>query len=73
MQTDQAEEKVSRANCGGIFGTAVLTAHKDSLYREIRKLKEEVQEAETVKKCVEQTVQPTEQRKERSKGKDVSL
>lgn len=29
----------------------------------MHKPKEKVQEAETVKKCVEQTVQPTEQRK----------
>ncbi len=52
---------------------ADLTAQKDRLYREVRKLKEEVAEAETVKRCVEQAIPPTEQRKEKSKAQDVSL
>jgi len=52
---------------------ADLTAQKDRLYREMRSLKEEVAEAETVKRCVEQTIPPTEQRKEKSKTQDVSL
>lgn len=52
---------------------ADFTGQKDRLYREMRKLREEVQEAETVKKCVEQTLQPTEQGKEMSKGHDISL
>lgn len=52
---------------------ATLTAQKDSLYRKVRKLKEQVQEAETVKKCVEQELQPTGQRKEKAKGQDISL
>lgn len=52
---------------------ADLTAQKDRLYREMRKLKEETAEAETVKRCVEQVIPPTEQRKEKSKTHDVSL
>ena len=52
---------------------ADLTAQKDRLYREMRSLKEEVAEAETVKRCIEQTIPPTEQRKEKSKTQDVSL
>lgn len=52
---------------------ANLTAQKDRLYREVRKLKEEVAEAETVKKCVEQAIPPTEQKKEKQKGIDMSL
>ena len=52
---------------------ADLTAQKDRLYREMRSLKEEVAEAETVKRCIEQTIAPTEQRKEMSKTHDVSL
>lgn len=52
---------------------ADLTAQKDRLYREMRSLKEEVAEAETVKRCVEQTISPTEQRKEKSKTQDISL
>ena len=52
---------------------ADLTAQKDRLYREMRKLKEETAEAETVKRCIEQVIPPTEQRKEKSKTHDVSL
>ena len=52
---------------------ADLTAQKDRLYREMRSLKEEVAEAETVKRCVEQAIPSTEQRKEKSKTHDVSL
>lgn len=52
---------------------ADLTAQKDRLYLEVRKLKEEVAEAETVKKCVEQAIPPTEQKKEKQKGRDMSL
>lgn len=52
---------------------ADLTAQKDCLYREMRKLKEEVAEAETVKKCVEQAIQPTEQKKEKTKDRDMML
>ena len=52
---------------------ADLTAQKDRLYWEVRKLKEEVAEAETVKRCVEQAMPPTEQRKEKSKTQDISL
>lgn len=50
-----------------------MTEQKDRLYREMRSLKEEVAEAETVKRCVEQAIPPTEQRKERSKAHDMSL
>ena len=50
-----------------------LTAQKDRLYREMRSLKEEVAEAEIVKRCIEQAIPPTEQRKEKSKTHDVSL
>lgn len=52
---------------------ADLTAQKDRLYREVRKLKEEVAEAETVKRCVEQAMPPTEQRKEKAKDRDMML
>ena len=52
---------------------ANLTAQKDNLYREVRKLKEEFAEAEAVKRCVEQVMPPTEQRKEKSKTQDISL
>ena len=52
---------------------ADLTVQKDRLYREMCKLKDEVSEAETVKRCVEQAVPPTEQRKEKSKTQDISL
>ncbi len=57
---------------------ADLTAQKDRLYREMRKLKEETAEAETVKRCIEtvltdRAIPPTEQRKEKSKTHDVSL
>ena len=52
---------------------ADLTAQKDCLYREMRKLKEEVAEAETVKRCIEQAIPPTEQGKEKPKTHDVSL
>ena len=59
-----------------IFSTnfiAGTTAQKDRLYREMRKLKEEVAEAENVKRSVEQVIPPTEQRKEKSKTQDISL
>ncbi len=57
---------------------ADLTAQKDRLYREMRSLKGEVAEAETVKRCIEtvltdRAIPPTEQRKEKSKTHDVSL
>lgn len=52
---------------------ADLTAQKDRLYSEIRKLKAEVAEAETVKRCIEQALPPTEQRKEKSRTHDMSL
>ncbi len=52
---------------------ADLTAQKDRFYREVRKLREEVSEAETVKRCIEQAKPPIKQRKEKSKGQDISL
>lgn len=52
---------------------ADLTAQKDRLYQEMRKLKEEVAEAETVKRCIEQAIPLTEQGKEKPKTHDVSL
>lgn len=52
---------------------ATLTAQKDSLYREVRKLKEEVAEAETVKRCIEQTIPSIEQGKEKTKKHDMTL
>ena len=36
--------------------TAALASEKENLYGEVRKLKIEVQKAEVVKKCVEQTM-----------------
>ncbi len=50
---------------------ADLTAQKDRLYREVHRLKEEVAEAETVKRCIEQVIPPTEQRKEKSKTVNI--
>ena len=44
---------------------ADLTAQKDRLYREMRSLREEVAEAETVKRCVEQAI-PRQNRERRS-------
>lgn len=53
---------------------AALTSEKDSLYDEIHRLKTEVQEAEAVKKCVEQAVQPEQTRaKTQSKRRDMEL
>lgn len=45
---------------------ADLIAQNDHLYREMRSLKEEVAETETVKRCIEQAIPPTEQKKEKS-------
>ncbi len=50
---------------------ADLTVQKDRLYREVHRLKEEVAEAETVKRCIEQVIPPTEQRKEKSKTVNI--
>jgi len=52
---------------------AELIAQKDRFYREVRKLREEVSEAEIVKRCIEQVIPPTEQKKEKSEGEDISL
>lgn len=47
---------------------ADLTQKKSNLYSDLQTLKAEVQEAEAVKKCVEQAVQP-EQIKEKAQNK----
>ena len=52
---------------------ADLTAQKDRLYREVRKLKGEVTEMETIKRCIEQANDPQEQRKEQTRGNDILL
>ena len=49
-----------------------LTSQKNSLYEEVRKLKMEVQEAEAVKKCVEQVLQAGHE-KEQIKQKNIEL
>lgn len=41
---------------------ATLTFKKNRLYDEVHRLKDEVQEAEAVKKCVEQAIQPKQTR-----------
>ena len=72
-RTDRPRRKVSAISGLPQNLQADLTAQKDRLYREMRKLKEETAEAETVKRCIEQVIPPTEQRKEKSKTHDVSL
>ena len=53
---------------------ADLTQKKSSLYSDLQTLKAEVQEAEAVKKCVEQAVQPEQSRaKTQSKRRDMEL
>ncbi|NDO45263.1 MobQ family relaxase [Clostridium sp. MD294] len=53
---------------------ANLTQKKSSLYSDLQTLKAEVQEAEAVKKCVEQAVQPEQTReKAQSKRRDMEL
>ncbi len=52
---------------------ADLTAQKDRLYLEVRKQKEEVAEAETIKRCIEQAIEPQEQRKDQTRGNDILL
>lgn len=53
---------------------ADLTQKKSSLYGDLQTLKAEVQEAEAVKKCVEQAVQPEQNReKTQSKRRDIEL
>ena len=47
---------------------ADLTQKKSRLYSSLQTLKAEVQEAEAVKKCVEQAIQP-EQTKEKTQNK----
>lgn len=51
---------------------AALSAEKDRLYSEVYKLKSVVEEAEAVKKCVEQILQP-EQTKAHTKRHDMEL
>lgn len=50
-----------------------LTNEKDRLYREVRKLREKVSETETIKRCIEQAIEPQEQRKEQTKSKNMTL
>lgn len=53
---------------------ADLTQKKSRLYGSLQTLKAEVQEAEAVKKCVEQAVQPEQTRaKTQSKRRDMEL
>ena len=52
---------------------ATLTNEKDRLYREVRKLREEVSETETIKRCIEQTIEPQEHRKEQTKSTAILL
>ena len=53
---------------------AELTQKKSRLYSSLQTLKAEVQEAEAVKKCVEQAVQPEQNReKTQSKRRDMEL
>ena len=49
-----------------------LASEKRCLYSEVHSLQDEVQEAETIRKCVEQTVQ-TEQTKTKIKRKNMEL
>mgnify|MGYP006917455858 CR=1 FL=1 len=50
------------------------TQKKSSLYSDLQDLKAEVQEAEAVKKCVEQAVQPEQTRaKTQNKRRDMEL
>ena len=49
-----------------------LASEKRCLYSEVQSLQDEVQEAETIRKCVEQTVQ-TEQTKTKIKRKNMEL
>lgn len=53
---------------------ADLTQKKSSLYSDLQTLKAEVQQAEAVKKCVEQAAQPEHTRaKTQSKWRDMGL
>ena len=53
---------------------ADLTQKKSRLYGSLQTLKAEVQEAEAVKKCVEQAVQPEQTRaKTQNKRRDMEL
>ena len=42
---------------------------KDGLYRQVRKLKEEVTEAETIKRCVERAMPPQNRERKNQKRK----
>lgn len=52
---------------------ATLTNEKDRLYQKVRKLREKVSETETIKRCIEQTIEPQEQRKEQVRGNNILL
>lgn len=52
---------------------AEFTSQKNQLYDKVYELGAEVREAEAVKKCVEQAIEPQKQRKERTRGNDIAL
>lgn len=52
---------------------STLTSEKEDLYSKLCKLKEKVSEAENIKQCAEQIIEPQEQGKEQVKSKDMTL
>lgn len=52
---------------------STLTSEKERLYSELCRLKEKVSEAENIKQCVEQIIEPQEQGKEQAKSKDMMI
>lgn len=50
---------------------ATLANEKDHLYREVHRLKEKVSETENIKRCIEQAIEPQEQRKEQARSSDI--
>lgn len=52
---------------------ADLSKKKSLLYSNLQTLRTEVQEAKAVKKCVEQAIQSTEQKREKTKDRDMML
>ena len=76
LQRKDRKEGVPLANINEQIAkaeVATLTNKKDRLYREVRKLREEVSETETIKRCIEQTIKPQEHRKEQTKSKAILL
>ena len=43
------------------------------LYQKVRKLREKVSETETIKRRIEQAIEPQEQRKVQTKRRDIEL